>query len=149
MAQWLSNLTSIYEDVVGSLALLSGLRIQRCHRLWCRSQMLLGSCIAVAVAQASGCSSNSTLRPLGWEPPYAVGVVLKRQKKKKKKEGIQNIYSVYDCCGRVCVYVCVCVHTQCGRMFQGGRIIVMVPCILIQSVFSLAHIPVGPGLLKI
>ena len=33
-----------------------------CHELWCRSQIRLGSCIAVAgpVVQASGCSSNLT-----------------------------------------------------------------------------------------
>ena len=34
---------------VWSLALLSGLRIRRCHELWCRSQMWLGHCTAVAV----------------------------------------------------------------------------------------------------
>ena len=34
---------------VPSLALLSGLRILHCHELWCRSQMQLGSGIAVAV----------------------------------------------------------------------------------------------------
>ena len=34
---------------VQSLALLSGLRIWRCHELWCRSQTWLGSGIAVAV----------------------------------------------------------------------------------------------------
>ena len=39
------NLTSIHEDV----ALLSGLRIQRCCELWCRSQTWLRACIAVAV----------------------------------------------------------------------------------------------------
>ena len=32
------------------LASLSGLKSQRCHELWCRSQMLLGSDIAVAMA---------------------------------------------------------------------------------------------------
>ena len=32
-----------------SLALLSGLRIQCCHEMWCRSQMQLRSDIAVAV----------------------------------------------------------------------------------------------------
>ena len=34
---------------VHSLALLSGLRIQRCHELWHRLQTPLGSGIAVAV----------------------------------------------------------------------------------------------------
>ena len=32
---------------VRSLASLSGLRIWCCHELWCRSQMRLGSCIAI------------------------------------------------------------------------------------------------------
>ena len=35
---------------VQSLALLSELRICHCCELWCRSQMQLGSLIAVAVA---------------------------------------------------------------------------------------------------
>ena len=35
---------------VPSLASISGLRIGRCHELWCRSQMRLGSGVAVAVA---------------------------------------------------------------------------------------------------
>ena len=34
---------------VQSLALLSGLRIQHCHDLWCRLQTQLGSFIAVAM----------------------------------------------------------------------------------------------------
>ena len=34
---------------IRSLALLSGLRIRRCRELWCRSQMQLGSCVAVAL----------------------------------------------------------------------------------------------------
>jgi len=29
-----------------------------CHELWCKSQMWLGSCIAVAVVQADSCSSD-------------------------------------------------------------------------------------------
>jgi len=44
VAQWVKNTTSIHED-----ALLSELRIQRCHELWCRLQMQLGSGTAVAV----------------------------------------------------------------------------------------------------
>ena len=43
---------------VQSLASLSGLRIRRCHELRCRSQILLGSGIAVAVMQANSYSSN-------------------------------------------------------------------------------------------
>ena len=49
MAQWLMNLRTTRLQI-RSLALLSGLRIQRCHELWCRLQMQLGSCIAVALA---------------------------------------------------------------------------------------------------
>ena len=55
-----TNPTSIHEDMVWSLAPLSGLRIWRCHKLWCRSWMWLGSGIDVAAAQASSCSSDST-----------------------------------------------------------------------------------------
>ena len=44
---------------VQSLPLLSGLRIQHCCELWCRSQARLGSGVAVAVVYASSCSSNS------------------------------------------------------------------------------------------
>ena len=45
---------------VRSLALLLGLRIWRCRELWCGSQTWLRSCVAVAVAQASSCGSDST-----------------------------------------------------------------------------------------
>ena len=37
--------------------------------------------VAVAVALASSCSSDSTP---AWEPPYVAGVTLKRQKRPKK-----------------------------------------------------------------
>ena len=45
---------------VRSLASLSGLRIQRCGELWCRSQARLGPGVAVAAGQAGGYSSNLT-----------------------------------------------------------------------------------------
>ena len=68
---------------VRSLASFSGLRIWHCHELlWCRSQTRLGSGIAVAVVQASGCSSDLTPN-LG---KYAAGVAVKRQKKKERKK---------------------------------------------------------------
>ena len=42
------------------LALLSGLRIQYCCELWCRSQMWLRSGVAMAVSQVGGYSSDWT-----------------------------------------------------------------------------------------
>ena len=62
---------------VQSLALLSGLKIQRCPELWHRSQIQLGSHVAVAVVHASSYSSDLTL---SLELPYASGAALKRQK---------------------------------------------------------------------
>ena len=44
-----TNPTSIYKDVGSIPGLLSGLRIPRGGELWCRSQMWLGSALAVAV----------------------------------------------------------------------------------------------------
>ena len=43
-----NNLTSIHEDAVGSLALLSRLRIWHCHELWYRSQMRPGTKLATS-----------------------------------------------------------------------------------------------------
>ena len=54
---------------VGSLVSLTELRIRHC-----REQLESG--VAVAFVWAGGYSSNSTLT---WEPPYAVGVALRRQ----------------------------------------------------------------------
>ena len=45
---------------VQSLASLSRLGIWRCHELWCRLKAQLRSCIAVAVAVAGSCNSDST-----------------------------------------------------------------------------------------
>ena len=39
------------------------------------------------------------IRPLGWEPPYAVGVALKRQKTKKQKQ--KNIICILN---STCIY---------------------------------------------
>ena len=44
-----TNLTCIHEDAVPSWASFIGLRIRRCHELWCRLQMQHKSCIIVAV----------------------------------------------------------------------------------------------------
>ena len=68
---------------VRSLALLSGLRIWHCRELWCRLQTRLGSGVAVAWCRLA---AVAPIRPLGWEPPYAMGVALKRQKDKQTKK---------------------------------------------------------------
>ena len=44
-----TNPTGICEDKDSVLGLAGGLRIWHCYELWCRSQMQLGSCIALAV----------------------------------------------------------------------------------------------------
>ena len=82
VAQWVKNLTAEVPVVsqqsqtqlasmrigVQSLALLSGLRIQSCHELWCRLQTQLH------------------IRPLVWEPPYAVSVASKKERKQERKK---------------------------------------------------------------
>ena len=54
---WLSGLRTLLVSMrtqVPFLALLSGLRIWHCPKLWHRLKMWLGSCIAVAVAVGVG-----------------------------------------------------------------------------------------------
>ena len=69
---------------VQPLVFLSGLRIQRWHKLQqCRSQMPLRSCVAVTVAMAHSCSSDST-PSLGTCICHRCG--RKKEKKEKKKQ---------------------------------------------------------------
>ena len=51
MAQWLTNPTTIREDVGLIPGLARELKIRRCCELWCRLQTQLGSHVAVAVGQ--------------------------------------------------------------------------------------------------
>ena len=48
-AQRGKNQHSVHEDVGSILALLSGLRIWHCHKLWSSSKLQLGSSVDVAV----------------------------------------------------------------------------------------------------
>ena len=83
MAQLLTNQTRINE-VAGSIpGLAQGLRIQRCHELWCRSQVRLRSGVAIAVTWAGSCCSDST-PSLGTSICCTCGPKKKRKKKKKR-----------------------------------------------------------------
>ena len=62
------------------LALLSELRIWCCCELWCRLQMRLRSGVVWLWCRPA---AAAPIQPLTWEPPYAVGVALKRQKEKR------------------------------------------------------------------
>ena len=63
---------------VQSLALLSGLRIWRCVGHRCSSDLVLLWLWRRLVATAP-------IRPLSWEPPYAVDAALKKRQKRQKK----------------------------------------------------------------
>ena len=65
------------------MAFLGGLRIQCCHKLRHRTQMQLGSGVAVAVAQASSYGSKST-PSLGTSACHRFSL---RKRKKRRKEG--------------------------------------------------------------
>ena len=80
MAQWLKIGLGTMRLQARSLALLTELRIWRYYELWCRSQMWLGSGVAVALAQAGGYSSNWTP---AWEPPHAAGAALEKTESQK------------------------------------------------------------------
>ena len=77
MAQRLTIRLGTMRLQVQSLASLSELRIWRCCGLWCRLEMRLGSRIAMAVASAGSCGSESTP---AWELPCAVDSALKKKK---------------------------------------------------------------------
>ena len=83
VAQQVKNLTVSMRMQVQSLALLSGLRIQHCPKLQCRSQMWLESGVAAVVASVGNCSWLQKF--LAQELLYATSVTRKKKKKKKKK----------------------------------------------------------------
>ena len=69
---------------VRSLASLSGLKIRRCHELWCRWQMLLGFMLLWCRLAAT-----ALIQLLDWEHPYANGGALERQKNKQTNKKIR------------------------------------------------------------
>ena len=83
---------------VRSLALLSSLRIWHCCELWCRMTWIL-CCYGCGVGRAAA----ALIRPLVWEPPYAVGVAQKSKKKKKRFDksykalGTKPVFTSLEC----------------------------------------------------
>ena len=73
MSQWKQIRLVSMTIRVQSLASLSGFRIRRCRDLWCRSQIRLGSRIAVAVASSCGSDSTGSL----WTSVCQGGAALK------------------------------------------------------------------------
>ena len=59
------------------LASIIGLRIRHCRELWCRP------------------AATALIRPLAWEPPYALDAALKRTKEKKKKKPTMGHNKIY------------------------------------------------------
>ena len=97
VAQWKRTRLISMRMQIGSPAPLSGLRIWCCREQWCKSQMGLGSHIAVAVTVVGSCSSDWTFS-LGTSiccrcgpektphPRYQI-----KRKKKKRTLGWQGV----------------------------------------------------------
>ena len=68
---------------VQSLALLSELRIQHCHELWCSVGRRHGSYLVLLWLWCR-LAAVAPVRPLVWEPPYDTCAALRRKKTKKK-----------------------------------------------------------------
>ena len=74
-------------EVAGSIpGLAKWLRIRHSCKLWCRSQTLLGSDVAVAVAGSYGSNWIPSLGTSEWHGCDTKKQIKKKKKKKKKKE---------------------------------------------------------------
>ena len=85
------NLTGIHEDAGLNPGLAQWVKVWRCHELWYRLKMWLGSGIAVAVVCAGGYSSSSTLN-------LGTSICCRCSPKKTKKKVIVDLkHLLYVC----------------------------------------------------
>ena len=95
--------------LVRSLALLSGLRIQRCHELWYRLQTRLGSGVAVLWCRLA---AVAPIGPLAWETSYVTGAALKKRQPKTNKKMKGNQILLIFFLKRVFFILCLIITAQ-------------------------------------
>ena len=108
---------------VRSLASFSGLRIKHCHELWCRSQMQLGSGVAVAVVWPSSCSSDLT-------PSLVTSICRGCGPKKKKKKNVALNARLSSISLLLDLGLLLC-HSQCNTLMPSNS------CIYLSLVFPI------------
>ena len=97
MAQWKRIWLVSMRTQVWSLASLSRLRIQWCHELSCGVGRRRGSDLALLWLWLwRRPTATAIIHPLAWEPPYATGVALNKEKKKEKRKKRKNKVLLYS-----------------------------------------------------
>ena len=86
VAQWLVNPIRNHEVVGSTPGLAQWVRIQRCCELWCGSQTRLDPHLLWLWRRLE---ATALIRPLAWEPPYAAGAALEKNKTKQNNSNFK------------------------------------------------------------